>query len=301
MGITATEAADLCRREPDRFLDVGTGEVAYRVVGQGPDVLFVHGWPVSGATFRALLPYLADHVTCHLIDLPGTGSSRYTTHSPLTIANHIHAVRRSLDLLGLDDVAVVGHDSGGMIARHAVTGDSRLRALGLIDTEQSTGTSWKFRSFLAGRRIPGFGAALGWLAGQPRLRRSRLVLGDAFADQSLLDGEFDEFFLQPLHRSKDHRNAAMRLLRSFDYQLIDDLGDLHRRLDVPVVLVWGEHDKFFPVDRARAMVADFPDARLEIIRGAGLFAHEERPAEVARALLPTITDVRPGGEGILES
>lgn len=301
MGITAMEAADLFRREPDRFLDVGTGEVAYRVVGQGPDVLFVHGWPVSGATFRALLPYLADHVTCHLIDLPGTGSSRYTTHSPLTIANHIHAVRRTLDLLGLDDVAVVGHDSGGMIARHAVSGDSRLRALGLIDTEQSTGTSWKFRSFLAGRRIPGFGAALGWLAGQPRLRRSRLVLGDAFADQSLLDGEFDEFFLQPLHRSKDHRNAAMRLLRSFDYQLIDDLGDLHRRLDVPVVLVWGEHDKFFPVDRARAMVADFPDARLEIIRGAGLFAHEERPAEVARALLPTITDVRPGGEGILES
>ena len=301
MGITATEAADLCRREPDRFLDVGTGEVAYRVVGQGPDVLVVHGWPVRGATFRALLPYLADHVTCHLIDLPGTGSSRYTTHSPLTIANHIHAVRRSLDLLGLDDVAVVGHDSGGMIARHAVSGDSRLRALGLIDTEQSTGTSWKFRSFLAGRRIPGFGAAPGWLAGQPRLRRSRLVLGDAFADQSLLDGEFDEFFLQPLHRSKDHRNAAMRLLRSFDYQLIDDLGDLHRRLDVPVVLVWGEHDKFFPVDRARAMVADFPDARLEIIRGAGLFAHEERPAEVARALLPTITDVRPGGEGILES
>jgi pimeloyl-ACP methyl ester carboxylesterase len=287
MGITATEAADLFRREPDRFLDVGTGEVAYRVVGQGPDVLFVHGWPVSGATFRTVLPYLADHVTCHLIDLPGTGSSRYTTDTSLTIANHNHAVRRSLDLLGLDDVAVVGHDSGGMIARHAVTGDSRLRALGLIDTEQSTGTTWKFRSFLAGRRIPGFGAALGWLAGRPRLRRSRLVLGDAFADPSLLDGEFDEFFLQPLHQSQDYRSAAMRLLRSFDYQLIDGLGHLHRRLDVPVVLVWGEHDKFFPVDRARAMVAEFPDARLEVIRGAGLFAHEERPAEVARALRPT--------------
>jgi pimeloyl-ACP methyl ester carboxylesterase len=292
MGITATEAADLFRREPDRFLDVGTGEVAYRVVGQGPDVLFVHGWPVSGATFRTVLPYLADHVTCHLIDLPGTGSSRYTTDTSLTIANHIHAVRRSLDLLGLDDVAVVGHDSGGMIARHAVTGDSRLRALGLIDTEQSTGTTWKFRSFLAGRRIPGFGAALGWLAGRPRLRRSRLVLGDAFADPSLLDGEFDEFFLQPLHRSQDYRSAAMRLLRSFDYQLIDGLGHLHRRLDVPVVLVWGEHDKFFPVDRARAMVAEFPDARLEVIRGAGLFAHEERPAEVARALLPTTAHPR---------
>lgn len=292
MSITAAAAADVFRRKPDRYLDVGAGEVAYRRVGDGPDVLFVHGWPVSGATFRMLLPHLADHVTCHLVDLPGAGSSRFTADTPLSIENHIHSLRRSLDLLELDDVAVVGHDSGGMIARHAVAGDPRLRALGLIDTEQSTGLSWKFKSFIAGRRVPGFGSALGWLAGQPRLRRSRFVLGDAFADRSLLDGEFDELFLQPLHRSSEHRDATMRLLRSFDYQHVRDLGALHKRIDVPVVLVWGEHDRFFPVEWARAMVSDFPHAALEVIADAGLFAHEERPAEVAQALLPTLTAPR---------
>jgi pimeloyl-ACP methyl ester carboxylesterase len=292
MSISAAAAADLFRREPERFLDVGTGEVAYRTVGTGPDVLFVHGWPVSGATFRTLLPHLADHVTCHLIDLPGAGSSRFTAETPLTIENHIHSVRRSIDLLGLDDVAVVGHDSGGMIARHAVAGDPRLRALGLIDTEQTTGLSWKFKSFIAGRRVPGFGAGLGWLAGQPRLRRNRLVLGDAFADRSLLDGEFDEFFLRPLHRSRTHRDAAIRLLRSFDYRLVRELGELHRRIEVPVQLVWGEHDRFFPVEWAKEMVASFPDARLAIIEGAGLFSHEERPAQVAAALLPALTAAR---------
>ena len=285
-------AADLFRREPDRFLDVGAGEVAYRCVGSGPAVLFVHGWPVSSATFRRLLPHLTDHVTCHLIDLPGAGNSRFTTNTPLTIDHHIHSVRRALDLLELRDVAVVGHDSGGMIARHAVAGDARLRALGLIDTEQSTGLSWKFKSFIAGRRVPGFGAALGWLAGRPRLRRNRLVLGDAFADRSLLDGEFDEFFLQPLHRSRTHRDAAIRLLKSFDHQHVRDLAELHRQIDVPVQLVWGEEDRFFPVEWAREMVADFPDAQLEVIAGAGLFSHEERPAEVARALLPVLASTR---------
>ena len=289
MSLSAAEASDLFRRPPDRFLDVGSGEVAYRTVGSGPDVLFVHGWPVSSATFRCLLPHLADQVTCHLIDLPGAGSSRYTTETPLTIANHVHSVRRSIDLLGLDRVAVVGHDSGGMIARHAVAGDPRLRAMALIDTEQSTGVSWKFKSFLAGRKVPGFGATLGWLAGKPALRRNRLVLGDAFVDRSLLDGEFDEFFLQPLSRDAEHRDATMSLLKSFDYQLVKDLGGLHRKIDVPVVLVWGEHDRFFPLDWARKMVADFKDARLEVIAGAGLFAHEERPAETAAALLPTLT------------
>jgi haloalkane dehalogenase len=292
MSLSVAAASDLFRREPDQFLDVGSGEVAYRRVGSGPDVLFVHGWPVSSATFRTLLPHLADHITCHLIDLPGAGSSRYSPDTPLSIANHIHSVRRALDLLDLNDVAVVGHNSGGMIARHAMAGDPRLRALGLIDTEQSTGLSWKFKSFIAGRHLPGFGAALGWLAGQPRLRRNRFVLGDAFADRSLLDGEFDEFFLQPLHRSRSHRDATITLLRTFDWQHVRDLAGLHRKIDVPVQLVWGEHDRFFPVKWANDMVATFPNARIDIIKGAGLFSHEERPAEVAAALLPTLAAPR---------
>jgi pimeloyl-ACP methyl ester carboxylesterase len=289
--LTATEASDLFRREPDRFLDVGAGEAAYRVVGAGPDVLFVHGWPVSSATFRQLLPHLVDHVTCHLIDFPSAGSSRFDADTPMSIAQHIETVRRVVDLLELDHVAVVGHDSGGMIARHAMVGDPRLRAMGLINTEPPD-PSWRFKSFIASRHLPGLSAGLGWVAGKPRIVRSRAVFGDAFADRSLLGGEFAEFFLAPLHESRLHRDAAVKLLRSFDMRHVTDLAGIHRRIDVPVQLVWGDKDPFFPVDRARAMVAGFPDARLAVIEGAGLFSHEERPAEVAKALLPTLTGTR---------
>ncbi len=289
--MTPAEASDLFRREPDRFLDVGAGEVAYRVVGSGPDVLFVHGWPVSAATFRKLLPYLVDHVTCHLIDLPSAGSSRFDADTPMSIHQHIESVRTVVDLLELDQVAVVGHDSGGMIARHAMVGDPRLRAMGLINTEPPD-PGWRFKSFVASRRLPGLSAGLGWVAGKPRLVRSKAVFGDAFADRSLLGGEFDEFFLAPLHEIPARRDAAVKLLRSFDMKHVTDLTDIHRRLDVPVQLVWGDKDPFFPVDRARAMVAEFPDAQIEVIKGAGLFSHEERPADVAKALLPTLTGTR---------
>lgn len=290
MSLTAAAASDLVRREPDRFLDMGPGkgEAAYRRVGSGPDVLFVHGWPVNSATFRLLLPHLVDHVTCHLVDLPGAGDSRFTTDTDLSIANHIHSVRRVIDLLELDSVAVVGHDSGGMISRHAIAGDPRLRALCLIDTEQTSGLSWKFKAFLGGRNLPGFGATLGWLAGKPRLRRNRFVLGDAFLDSSLLEGEFDEFFLRRLHTDRDYLKATIRLLRSFDKKFVDELATLHAKIDVPVALVWGEQDKFFPVAWAREMVGTFPNAHLSVISQAGLFSHEERPAEVAKALLPTL-------------
>jgi pimeloyl-ACP methyl ester carboxylesterase len=290
--LNAADAADLFRAPPDRFLDVGAGEVAVRTVGSGPDVLFVHGWPVSGATFRLLLPHLVDHVTCHLIDLPSAGSSRITPTTPLSIAQHVTSVRRVVDLLELERVAVVGHDSGGMIARHAMAGDERLAAMGLIDTEQPQGMSLRFKMFLANRHVPGFGAVLGWLAGKPGLRRIGFVLGDAFVDRSLLDGEFDEFFLQPLATDPERRRATMKVLKTFEPRFVHELGALHRRIDVPVQMVWGEQDKFFPLDWAREMVATFADAQLTVVPGAGLFAHEERPAQVAEALLPVLAGTR---------
>jgi haloalkane dehalogenase len=292
MTLTATSASDLFRREPDRFLDVGAGEVAYRRVGTGPDVLFVHGWPVSGATFRTLLPFLVDHVTCHIIDLPGSGSRRYTSTTTLSLAQNITSVRKVLDMLELDSVAVVGHDSGGMIARHAFAGDRRVRAMGLINTEQPQGQSWRFRLFLASRFVPGVGGAFSWLSGHPKLRRNEFVFGGAFADKSHLDGEFAEFFLDPLNKHPDYRRAAVKILRSFDTKYISELGAVHQRINVPVQLVWGDKDPFFPIGRAREMVSTFPDAQLVVIKGAGLFSHEERPAEVAEALLPVLTGQR---------
>lgn len=287
--LTSADATQLFRTEPDRHLDVGAGEVAHRQVGSGPDVLFVHGWPVAGATFRHLLPHLVDHVTCHVIDLPGAGQSRFTATTPLSLDQHIATVRRVVDLLGLDDVAVVGHDSGGLIARHAFAADPRLRALGLIDTEQLHGPSWRFQLFLAGRWLPAFAAGLGWVAGRPRLRRHPLVLGGAFQDRSLLDGEFDELFLRPLHERPERRAAAGALLRTFDRRHLRELAGLHQRLTVPVQLVWGAQDPFFPVAWAEEMVASFADARLAVIEDARLFCHEERPEAVATALLPVLT------------
>lgn len=290
--LTRDAAAELFRRPPLLHLDVGEGEVAYRRVGTGPDVLLVHGWPVSGATFRTLLPHLAPYVTCHVLDLVGAGSSRFTPDTEISVHQHVRAVRRVLDLLALDDVAVVGHDSGGLIARHALTGDPRVRAWGLLDTEQPQGLTWRFRQFLLAPRLPGFEVALGAVMGAPRLRRHPLLLGAAFADPALLEGEFDEFFLQPLHRDPARRGAAVALLRSFDTALIGELTGLHARTAAPVELVWGARDPFFPVQRARDMVSGFPDAHLTVVEDASLFVHEERPAEVAAALLPVLTGQR---------
>jgi hypothetical protein len=56
-AVPAAGAAQLFREPPLRHLDVGKGEVAYRRVGTGPDVLFVHEERPAEVA-RALLPVL---------------------------------------------------------------------------------------------------------------------------------------------------------------------------------------------------------------------------------------------------
>lgn len=50
----------------------------------------------------------------------------------------------------------------------------------------------------------------------------------------------------------------------------------------------GRHQRRGPVDRAKAMVSTFPNASIDVIERAGLFSHEEAPADVAASLLPTL-------------
>lgn len=293
--LTASEASDLFRAEPERWIDVDNGEVAYRRVGEGPDVLFVHGWPVSGATYRGMLPYLAPHVTCHLIDLAGAGSSRFDRSVEISIERHAEAVQSVVDELGLTDLAVVGFDSGGMIARYALADDPRVRGWGLIDTEQPQGPSWRFKAFIAMRYVPGFERLLAMMTSRPRIRRNKMVLGDAFNDRSLLDGEFDEFFLAPISSSAERLWAAGQFGRNFDLGAFDGLEALHRRMTAPVQLVWGAKDPFFPLAWTEEMMAAFGGkVALHVIDDAKLFAHEEYPRETAEVLLPTLLGTAAG-------
>lgn len=277
----------LFKTEPN-YLKVDQGALAYRKVGRGPDVLFVHGWPVTSATFRKLLPRLAPHVTCHLVDLLGVGDSRFERSTPLNLAHHIQTIREAVDPLALHDFSVVGHDSGGLIARHAFASDSRVRSMVLINTEQPQGLSAPFRRFLRMAKLPFFELALGWAVMRRWLRRSSLLLGECFVDRARLDGEFERYFLEPLNRDRKRRWAAAELARNFDLSFVHGLHDVHKQIAAPVKLVWGEDDVFFPVERAREMLNAFPDATLHVVKGGKLFCHEEQADEVADAMLPTL-------------
>jgi len=265
-------------------LEIGSStRLAYRKTGAGPDVVLVHGWPLHGETFRAIVPRLQPHFTCHVIDLPGTGESEWTESTPITLRAHAAAVLRAIEALGLSRVAFVAHDSGGAIARLAAA-ELGARCFGLVlgNTEIPGYRPPALAAFVRLARLPGGTRLLPLVLRSRWLRRSALGFGGCFHDRRVIDGEFSTLFVEPLLASARAAAGQLALLRQFDWSVLDELAATHARITAPVSLLWGADDPWFPLARARGMVDQFPGGAelVELPRGK-LFIHEERPDEWA--------------------
>lgn len=269
------------RGPPHRYLDVGHAKLAYRCFGSGPDVVFIHGWPLSSATWRDVVATMQTRFTCHLIDLPGAGQTELLGGTDFGMASHAQTVRDAVATLGLSRYALVAHDSGGGIARYVAQAEGdRVTSLVLAGTEIPKHHSTLLKLFVALRGLP----TSAWRAVMSVgfLRRSRLMLGSAFENPAHGEGEFHELMIAPLVASNDAMEGPMRFLRALDPREIDGLDRVHADISAPTLLVWGSDDKFFPPDAARKMADQFagPTTFVEIPKGR-TFVHDEQAARFA--------------------
>ena len=104
----------------------------------------------------------------------------------------------------------------------------------------------------------------------------------------------------------DPNRADAVLMRRLTGMVLRKTPDLHERqiralvnrpdaaaylhdITCPVLLVVGREDQWSPVSQHEDMLRLLPDARLEVIEGAGHFAPLERPAEVAGLVVDFLT------------
>lgn len=263
-------------------LSLDTATLVHRQQGQGPHLVFLHGWPLHGDTFRHVVPHLTDAFTCHVLDLPGAGASRWSPAHRFTLEAHARLVLRAIDRLGLDRVGFVAHDSGGCIARLCAA-ELGERCTGIVtgNTEIAGYRPPMLRLLVALGKLPGGAAAFRALLGSRTFLRSPMGFGGAFDDPTLLDGDFAERFVRPL-RARAAFAGQWGLVRDFDWRTLDGLEAVHRRVLAPVLFVWGKDDPWFPLERLRPTLRQFPrGARVEVVPGK-VFAHEEHPELFAR-------------------
>ncbi len=194
-------------------------------------------------------------------DLPGYGQSDRPewAREPRDLAILLH---RALDRLGLDRVTVVGLGFGGWVAAElAVLQQQRFERLVLIGA-------------------PGIKPDEGEILDQMMLAHAVYVRA-CFADQAAFEAEFGE---QP--------DAATRELWDFSREMTARLTwkpymwdwrlpYLLAEVDTPTLLVWGGEDGVVPTSVGRQYAEALPNARLEVVEGAGHMVEVERSSEVA--------------------
>lgn len=271
---------------PAETIDTGTARLPYRRFGSGPALLLVHGFPLSGFTWRKVLPALAERFTCYVPDLPGMGESEWTECTNFSFPGQGHTLRLLRERLGLERYAVLAQDTGGTFARYLALEDGeRVEKLVLINTEMPNHRPPWIPLYQFLMRVPGALTAFHVLLRSRTFLRSGMGFGGCFTDLALIEGEFHEHVIAPLIDSPKRMEGMRRYLLGAKWEPVDALARDHARLTMPALLLWGADDPTFPIGLARGMAKQLPDARLVEIPGARLLVHEEKPAEVARAVL----------------
>lgn len=252
-------------------------------------VVLLHGFGDTHATWRNVLPVLSRRHRVISLDLPGFGASA-ALPGPL-LDGQVAAIEGVLDALGVTgQVCLVGNSMGGAAAlRFALSHPDRTDRVVTIAP--------------AGL---GVGVPIWWRAVSGQLLSLRLVLlALEVVPPALVESVARQIFIRlVLHDSARVDSATIRELgrryrtrRDIEdlYQLgnllvgelrsgtlLGDVGDL----DVPLLVVWGRHDRMVPVDHGRALVDAVEGARLEIIEACGHCPQIERPDVLLEHLQP---------------
>jgi pimeloyl-ACP methyl ester carboxylesterase len=265
---------------PVRTLDLGANRrVRAHVAGEGPAIVFVHGALVNANLWRKVVPRLNGYTRVAL-DLPlGSHLEAMPKDADLSPPALADLVADSIGSLGLDDVTLVGNDTGGALTQLVATRRSeRVGAIVLTSCDAFDNFPPRFfRMLFAPAKLPGtIPVAFGGLRLRP-LRRLPIAYG--WLSNEAAEPEVSDSYVLPV-LTRDVR----KLLRGLDSAYTLDAAAKLAKWDRPALVAWSENDRFFPTEHAERLARLIPGARLEWIEGARTFSAEDAPERLASVI-----------------
>ena len=261
-------------------LTLPQGTIHYHDTGEGPPVVFLHGLLVDGEVWRKVTPLLEGAARSIVPDLP-LGSHRIALKedadlSPASVARLVGDLMAALDL---DDVTLVGNDTGGAISQLvALDHGERVGRLVLTNCDCfDVFPPKEFVPMVKAARVPG---AL-YAAMQPmraaKARRMPMAYGSLAHE---IPDAVTGAWIQPFLDDADIRRDAVAFMRAIDKATMIDAAKRLPSLKIPSLVAWGQDDRFFSRELGERLAAVL-GARLAPIAGARTFVSEDEPEALA--------------------
>jgi pimeloyl-ACP methyl ester carboxylesterase len=263
----------------DQRLDIQGIPTRCRSVGEGPEVLVLHGWGASIEAVESITRGLAAGCSVHAVDLPGFGQ---TGPPPVAWGAGEYAdwTRELIAALGLERPSIVGHSHGGRVAiQLAAVHPELVDKLVLVDAagiRAPRAFSWYRRVALAK-----FAKHILNRLGEPGRALGRRLVGRT--------------------ASGDYVASAETMRPTFVRLVNTDLTALLPEIRASTLLIWGDQDEETPLSDGQTMERLIPDAGLVVFEGAGHFAYADQPQRFNRVVGHFLNPVPTGRAGAVST
>ena len=259
--------------------------ITYKIGGQGPVVVLLHGYAQTSHMWLPLMPLLALNHTVIAPDLRGIGSSERTPggYDKKTMAKDIHELVRQL---GYDQpVAVVGHDIGLMVAyayaaqfpndvSKVILMDAFLPGIGDWKTVWLMRDLWHFHFY---GETP-----LALVQGRERIYFEHFW-NDFAADRTKSVPEVDRQFYAAAYARDDGMRAGFEVFKNFEQDAKDFAAFSETKLSIPMLVLTGEKASgSFLIDQAKLVATNVSGT---MVKGSGHWLMEETPDQVIPAIV----------------
>jgi pimeloyl-ACP methyl ester carboxylesterase len=257
---------------------VGRLKLSTLTMGEGPDVLLLHGLGATKASFFDTAAALSRSYRVHALDLPGFGGSSKPATAPYGAPYAARAVIGAMDAMEIERAHLVGNSMGGRVAIEVgLERPERVGGLGLLSPAVAfVKRDWHW---LVKVLRPEFGA-LPHSLGRARIERTFWAL---FADRDLVDPSVADVVVDEFERIYGSPGARLAFLKSARAIYLDKAygrGGFYERLaglEPPALFVWSSHDRLIPERFRHHVERALPPAEHVVLEGCGHVPQVERP------------------------
>lgn len=268
-----------------QIAETPAGTIEYRESGRGSPVVFVHGVGVNGDLWRRVAPRLAAEHRCIVPDLPwGAHSRPLRPDADLSLPGMARIVADFMAALELDDVTLVGNDSGGALSQLVVTRHpERVGRLVLTPCDAFDNFPPKMFRYLSwAAKVPG---AMAPIVQSMRLRANRRTpIAFGWLTKRRLPNAVSDHYVNPVIHDRRIREDARAFILGLDPADTLAAAEKLSGFDRPVLLAWAPEDRFFPIAHAERLAELLPDARLARIEDSRTFVSEDQPQRLAELI-----------------